>query len=116
MRTKNARAITAAESAHLDLVKRCACVLCDAPPPSIAHHVVQGDHFTTVSLCEHCHVGRGGIHGDQTMLRIRFRIVGTAGELRAINETLRRVAQLQCSSTPWRGVPLRDLDMEGLAS
>lgn len=90
MRTKNSRALTAAERAHLERVKSSSCVLCDAPPPSIAHHVVQGDHFTACALCIPCHVGCGGIHGDQSMLRLRFRIGGTAGELRAINETLRR--------------------------
>lgn len=61
--------------------------------PRIAHHVVQGDHFTTVAVCEPCHVGKGGIHGDQTMLRLRYRIGGITGELRAINETLRRVEE-----------------------
>lgn len=91
MRTKNAARITSAESAHMAAVKSVACVLCDAKPPSIAHHVVQGDHYTTVAVCESCHVSKHGIHGDQTMLRIKYRIGGTAGELRAINETLRRV-------------------------
>ena len=91
MRTKNAKRITGAESAHLAAVKSVACVVCDAPAPSIAHHVVQGDHFTTCAVCEPCHVGRGGIHGDQSMWRLRFRIGGTAAELMAINETLRRV-------------------------
>ncbi len=91
MRSKNSKPHTAAESAHMAAVKSVACVTCDEPPPSIAHHVVQGDHFTTCALCEPCHVGKHGIHGDQSMLRLRFRIGGTAGELRAINETLRRV-------------------------
>lgn len=90
MRSKNAARITPAESAHMTKVKSVPCVLCDAPPPSIAHHVVQGDHFTTISVCQSCHVGKGGIHGDQTMLRLRYRIGGFHGELRAINETLRR--------------------------
>lgn len=91
MRTKNAARITVGESAHLAAVKSVPCVVCDAPPPSIAHHVNQGDHFTTVAVCVHCHVGKGGIHGDQSMWRLRFRIGGTAAELAAINETLRRV-------------------------
>jgi hypothetical protein len=91
VRTKNARRITPAESDHLAAVKSVACVICDAPAPSIAHHVVQGDHYTTVAVCEACHVGRGGIHGDQSMWRLRYRIGGTAAELLAINETLRRV-------------------------
>lgn len=95
MRTKNSARITLAESEHLALVKSCACVLCDAGPPSIAHHVVQGDHYTTVAVCEPCHVGRMGIHGDQTMLRIRFKLAGLQAEVRAINETLRRVDALR---------------------
>ena len=90
MRSKNSNPITLAERAHLDLVKGCPCVLCDAPAPSEAHHVVQGDHFTCIALCPDCHRGPNGIHGDQTMMRLRYRITGTAGELRAINETLRR--------------------------
>jgi hypothetical protein len=68
-------------------------VTCDEPAPSEAHHVVQGDHYTTVALCQPCHRGPRGIHGDQTMLRLRFRIAGTHGELRAINETLARIAR-----------------------
>jgi hypothetical protein len=95
MRSKNSRAHDRDESSHLVAVKSVACVTCDSPPPNIAHHVVQGDHYTTIALCEPCHVGKHGIHGDQTMLRLRFRIGGTAGELRAINETLRRVAAIE---------------------
>lgn len=95
MRSKNSARITPAESNHLAAVKSVACVICDCPPPSIAHHVVQGDHYTTCALCEPCHVGKGGIHGDQTMLRLRYRIGGTQGELRAINETLKRVQAVE---------------------
>lgn len=94
MRTKNAARITAAESDHLRRVKAIACVLCDSPPPSIAHHVEQGHHFTTLGVCEPCHVGPHGIHGDQTMLRLRFKAAGLRGEMLALNETLRRVAAL----------------------
>lgn len=95
MRTKNAARITPAESDHLRRVKLCACVCCDAPPPSAAHHVEQGDHFTVLALCESCHVGRSGIHGDQTMLRLRFKAAGLRGEMLALNETLARVAALK---------------------
>lgn len=91
MRTKNAKPITAAESAHMAAVKSVGCVICDAPPPSLAHHVNQGDHYTTVAVCESCHVGKGGIHGDQSRWRLRYRIGGTVAELRAINDTLARV-------------------------
>lgn len=78
-------------------VKRCACVLCDASPPSAAHHIEQGDHFTTLAVCEPCHVGKHGIHGDQTMLRLRFKAVGLRGEMLALNLTLARVAALEAA-------------------
>jgi hypothetical protein len=91
MRTKNAARITPAESEHLARVKSTPCVLCDAPPPSIAHHIHQGDHMTTLALCTECHVGKQGVHGDQTMLRLRYRSGGERGELLALNETLRRI-------------------------
>ena len=91
MRSKNSKAFTSGERTHLEMVKSQSCVVCDAPAPSLAHHVNQGDHFTTVAVCELCHVGKGGIHGDQSRWRLRYRIGGAAAELRAINDTLRRV-------------------------
>src|SRR5687768_11536084 len=95
MRTKNAVRINADEGEHLRLVKLADCVLCDAAAPNEAHHVVQGDHYTTVAVCPICHRGPSGIHGDQTMLRLRFKAAGARGELLAINETHRRVAALR---------------------
>ena len=91
MRSKNSKAFTSGERAHVEAVKGVPCVVCDAPAPSLAHHVNQGDHFTTVAVCELCHVGKGGIHGDQSRWRLRYRIGGAVAELRAINDTLRRV-------------------------
>lgn len=71
MRTKNAKAINARESAHLAAVKSLPCSVCDHPPPSIAHHIKQGQHYTTVALCADCHVGsENGIHGRKTMWRV----------------------------------------------
>lgn len=89
MRTKNARAITRAESEHMAAVKSLPCSVCDAPAPSEAHHIEQGQHFTTVALCKDCHTGsENGWHGRKTMWRIR-----KWNELDALNETLRRLAQ-----------------------
>lgn len=78
-------------------VKSCACVLCDRPAPSEAHHIRQGEHYTTVALCLDCHRMPEGVHGDQSMLRLRFRVGGKDGELAALNETLRRVAALEAA-------------------
>lgn len=90
MRSKNSKTITRAEGLHLERVKSCACVICDAPAPSEAHHIEQGDHFTTVALCIDCHRGsENGWHGRKTMWRIR-----KWQEIDALNETLRRVYAL----------------------
>lgn len=88
MRTKNAARITPAESAHMARVKELPCSVCDAPGPCEAHHIVQGLHFCTVSLCDDCHRGgANGIHGQKTMWHIH-----KIDELGALNKTLRRLA------------------------
>lgn len=89
MRSKNSRALTDAERAHIERVKSTACACCDADPPSSAHHIVQGDHYTTVGLCWECHQGTNGWHGARAMWRIR-----KMDEIRALNITLARVMAL----------------------
>lgn len=89
MRTKNAKRITAGESEHMDKVKRSGCAVCGAGCDDTyveAHHTKQGNHFTTIGLCDACHRGPMGIHGDKTMWRIH-----KMDENDALNETLRRV-------------------------
>lgn len=87
MRTKNARTITKAEREHLARVKEQDCSVCDRPGPSEAHHINQGQHFTTVALCVDCHRGsENGWHGRKTMWRVM-----KLDELGALNITLRRV-------------------------
>ena len=86
MRTKNAKRITSAESAHMGRVKESGCAVCGAGGVVEAHHTKQGNHFTTVGLCDHCHRGPMGIHGDKTMWRIH-----KMDENDALNETLRRI-------------------------
>lgn len=89
MRTKNAKTITKSEGAHMDRVKRSRCAVCNEGSDDTyveAHHTKQGNHYTTIGLCEHCHRGPMGIHGDKTMWRIH-----KMDENDALNETLRRV-------------------------
>ena len=86
MRTKNARRISPAESAHMGRVKESGCAVCGAGGIVEAHHIKQGAHFTTIGLCPDCHRGPQGIHGDKTMWRI-FKM----DEIEALNETLRRI-------------------------
>jgi hypothetical protein len=90
MRSKNAARITPAESAHMARVKELPCSVCDAPPPSAAHHINQGQHYTTVALCWQCHQGKDGWHGTKVLWRIR-----KMDELDALNITLARLESCQ---------------------
>lgn len=90
MRSKNAKAFTAAERAHIELVKACPCSVCGKPRPSAAHHIKQGDHWTTVALCDDCHQGSfNGWHGEKRMW-----LVMKMTELDALSVTIRNVLKL----------------------
>lgn len=87
MRTKNARPISAAESAHLARVKALPCSVCDAPGPSDAHHIEQGDHFSVIPLCRDCHMGsHNGVHGRRALWNVMKKT-----ELSCLTATLRRL-------------------------
>lgn len=89
MRSKNSKPFTPAERAHLQAVKELPCSLCDAPPPSAAHHIKQGCHFTTVALCQDCHQGSiNGWHGQKRMW-----LIYKMDEIDALNVTLQRLGQ-----------------------
>lgn len=93
MRTKNARAIDEIESAYMADVKRVPCVCCNAPAPTVCHHPEQGMHLCGISNCLDCHGGPGyphGWHGDKSRRR-----AAKMTEMRAINETRRRVDLLR---------------------
>lgn len=78
--------ITALARIHLGRVKMIPCSVCDAPPPSDAHHIKQGQHFTAVALCKDCHQGHNGWHGTKSFWRIR-----KMDELSALNITIGRI-------------------------
>ena len=77
---------TRAERAHVGRVKELECSVCDAPGPSEAHHIAQGDHYLTVAVCVECHRGPSGWHGTKALWRIR-----KLSELDALNITLGRL-------------------------
>ena len=90
MQSKNKKPMTVAERRHVLRVKELQCVVCGAPPPSEAHEPVQGLWFCSIALCEFCHRGRNGIHGDKAMWS-----VNKMDEWSALNETLRRLSDVQ---------------------
>jgi len=80
---------TAAERAHVGRVKALPCSVCDYPPPSTAHHIEQGEHYTVVALCEDCHQGAAnGWHGRRVLWKIK-----KMDELDALNVTIGRLWQ-----------------------
>lgn len=87
MRSKNHKAITAAESAHMARVKAMPCAVCEASGPSDAHHIEQGMHFTVIPLCRDCHQGSfNGIHGQRRIWNVMKK-----SELSCLNDTIRRL-------------------------
>jgi hypothetical protein len=87
MRSKNKPAQTKDEAAHADRVAELECVVCGAPGPSQVHEPEQGYWFIAIPLCELCHKQPHGWHGTRQRWTLR-----KMTELKAINETLRRLA------------------------
>jgi len=82
--------LTAKERAYVGLVKELPCSVCDAPPPSDAHHVKQHRQYTCVALCKDCHQGGfNGWHGQRRMWSVM-----KMDEQDALNVTIERVVAL----------------------
>ena len=80
--------LTAAHRKHLARVKSLPCSVCNAPPPSSAHHVKQHSQYTCVALCYDCHQGSlMGWHGQRRAWAIR-----KMDELDALNVTIERLS------------------------
>lgn len=81
--------LNAAERAWVARVKELPCSVCDAPGPSDAHHIKQGNHYTVVALCKSCHQGpKMGWHGER-----RAWAIAKMDELDAMNVTLRNLSR-----------------------
>lgn len=79
--------LSTADRLHLARVKELACSVCDAPGPSEAHHVKQGQQYTAVALCPSCHRGQVlGLHGQKRMWAVR-----KMDELDALAITIQRL-------------------------
>ena len=79
--------LSEAERKHLARVKELPCSVCDAPGPSEAHHIRQGQQMTCVALCLDCHRGPVlGLHGQRRAWAVR-----KIDELDALAVTVRRL-------------------------
>lgn len=89
MHSKNKTPMTAAERAHVALVKALPCGVCEAPPISDAHEPEQGMWWISIPLCPPCHTGPQGWHGD----RQRWKMRKLFTELPVINDTIRKLEE-----------------------
>ena len=84
---------TKEEMDHMAEVKSLPCGVCNDFPPSLAHHIKEGDrrvsHFATIPLCFDCHQGPNGIHGDKAFWRIYKK-----SELSVLAETNQKLRQI----------------------
>jgi hypothetical protein len=81
--------LTAKQREHVGRVKELPCSICDAPPPSDAHHIKQHRQYTVVALCKDCHQGSVmGWHGQKRMWAIK-----KMDELDALNITIERLME-----------------------
>jgi hypothetical protein len=87
MQSRNKRRMTVAEANHVERVAALPCVVCDAGGVEV-HEPEQGLWWASMPLCPACHRGPEGWHG--TRLRWTLRKMT---ELKAINETIRRLAE-----------------------
>lgn len=85
MRSKNKPDQTAQEKRHVQKLAALSCTVCGDLPVEI-HEPEQGMWNIAIPLCAACHREKDGWHG--TRLRWKLR---KYDELRAINETLRKV-------------------------
>jgi len=77
---------TLRERKHLARIKEMACVICDEPGPSEAHHISQKSAYHCVPLCVEHHRGRTGIHGERHAWKLR-----KMDELDALAVTIERL-------------------------
>lgn len=79
--------LTIRERAYLAVIKNLPCGVCDARPPSDAHHIEQGKHYLAIPLCRDCHMNQKlGWHGEKRAWKIR-----KLTELDVLNNTIEKL-------------------------
>lgn len=78
---------------HIERIRSMSCGVCGASPPSIAHHIREGQGMSqrasdwlVIPTCWACHQGPDGWHGTRALWRIR-----KLGELDVLANTIRRL-------------------------
>jgi len=90
--------LTTVQRAYIEQVKLLPCSVCDAPPPSSAHHIKQSSQYTVVALCWDCHQGPMlGWHGEKRMWKIK-----KMEEIDALDVTIQRLYK---NFTQSKGLP-----------
>lgn len=82
------------EREHMGRVKELPCSVCGAPPPSIAHHILEdripgrkSPDLLTIPLCESCHVDpHNGVHHMRAMWKVMKK-----NELGCLADTIERL-------------------------
>lgn len=87
MQSKNKRAQTAAEAAHVARLAELPCSVCSSLGKQEIHELKQGQWFTAIPLCHDCHRGaENGWHGRRGMWKLY-----KMDEVDALNVALRRL-------------------------
>jgi hypothetical protein len=87
MQSKNKKRPTAVEHEHIERIKEMECGVCDAPGPSDAHEMNQGQWFTAMPLCRDCHMGSfNGIHGQKRIWNAQKK-----DEMSVLNDTIKKL-------------------------
>lgn len=96
MQSKNKRAPTVAERAHIARVQALRCSVCELSGPSEVHEIKQGQWFSSVALCPDCHRGSSnGLHGSRRMWHIK-----KLDEVDALAITVERLMSPTACSAP----------------
>jgi len=83
----NSKNLTIKDKEHFSFIKSLPCGVCDAPPPSDAHHIEQGFHFLCIPLCKDCHQGsHNGFHGRRAIWNVLKKT-----EQSVLNETIQKL-------------------------
>lgn len=83
--------LSKSERVHIGRIKAMPCGVCDAPPPSDAHHIRQHHQYLCIPLCKDCHQGAyNGIHGQARIWKVLKK-----DEQTVLNETIRRLTMNQ---------------------